>query len=96
MGAPTTLTTAARVGDVSLTRVALVRPGSELHNRLYRDFHDIGCKPIWGIYEFDRSMHPAHELRFGDGSWTELDDSELTDVILLTDMGEAALSELFP
>ena len=94
--ADTPLHTAATLPAQPRECVALVRPNSPLHSRLYRDFHDLGHKPVWGIYECDPAFRPSHELRFGDGSWLELQDDELNDVVLLTHMNNDALAELFP
>lgn len=77
----------------SLVCAALVRPGSSLHQRLFQGSAD--ALPVWGIYERDRCFAPAHQLRFGDGSGVTLTDADLHDVLLLLQIGDSALQEVF-
>ncbi|MDO4708557.1 MAG: hypothetical protein Q4B94_01850 [Pseudomonadota bacterium] len=67
---------------------ALVRPGSALASRCGSD------TPVWGIFEIDPALGLC-ELRFGDGSWLAIGPEDLADVIVLPELDDEALGELF-
>lgn len=68
--------------------LALIRPRSELA-RSWRL-----AKPGYCIYEYTSWAVKKHEIRWGDGSWQELDDDELDQLILLRQFDEAFIDSM--
>lgn len=75
---------------------ALVRPGSPLHSRIVAAGDTAFHAPVWGIFSLDRCFSPETELRFGNGASLTLNRADLSAVILLEGLADAALDELFP
>lgn len=61
----------------SFTCLALVKPASGITREWKL------AKPGYCIYEYTAWAVNKHEIRWGDGSWQELDEKDLNDLILL-------------
>lgn len=72
--------------DIEL--VALIRPGSALARSWKL------AKPTYGIYEYAKAFD-RHQLRFGDGSWQDLEPEHIPDLVLLDTYSTALVERLF-
>lgn len=52
------------------------------------------AKPGYCIYEYMSWAVKMHMIHWGDGSWQELDDTELNDLVLLPQFDEAYIDAM--
>jgi len=67
--------------------VALIKTSSELTRRWHANL------PAYCIYDFDLCGGYG-QIRFGDGSWQDLDQNTIGDLILLPEIDEAQMAKL--
>ncbi len=67
--------------------VALIRPGSDLASKWQTNY------PAYCIYDFDLCGGYG-QIRFGDGSWQDLDEKTISDLIILPDLDENQMDQL--
>lgn len=73
---------------------ALVRPGTRLESNIKRQWQVESGVRIWGIFERDRALGIC-QLRFGDGTWLELDSADLDALIVLPSIDWTVLAEVW-
>lgn len=72
-----------------ITCIALVKPGSALAKGW-----DFG-RPVYGIYEGAPASGFDELLSFGDGSWQRITDENRNDIVLVPQLGEDFVEDLF-
>lgn len=81
------ITTASKAPAKSISCLALVKTGSTLHHQWKLS------KPSYCIYEYDKAFD-SHQIRWTDGSWQELSEDELNDVVLLEQFDESTWGQI--
>ena len=70
----------------TFTCLALVRKGSSIANEWNLK------KRGYCIYEYDKSCD-TREIRWGDGSWQELEENHYADLVLLPELDDSVFDE---
>jgi hypothetical protein len=52
-------------------------------------------KLTYCIYEYDKSSD-SHEIRWGDGSWQQLEEKHFESLVLLPELDETTSEEIIP
>lgn len=83
------MATITKTREKDMVCLALIKPSSLLAKEWKLE------KPAYCIYEYSSSTKPDHQVRWGDGSWQNLEEKHFTDFVLLPEFDSNALDALF-